>query len=225
MALAKTTQDHEEIQKWAEARGGKPAVVAATESDKQTGILRLMFPNAPQHNDGALEEISWDEFFEKFDESGLQLIYQEETADHQISDFNKLTYPDPESPEGKKLLAKSADKKTAGKKTAGKKSVGKKTAVKKSPAKKTASTKATGTTAAKKSPAKVTAKTPATKAPAKTAAAKGTAAKPVPAKKAPAKKSAGKKATTKSASKKSSPTTPARNYPKPEHGGGNSQVF
>ncbi|MGI4827919.1 MAG: hypothetical protein ACRYFU_06990 [Janthinobacterium lividum] len=136
MALAKTTQDHDEIRKWAEARGGKPAVVAATETENTTGILRLMFPNAPNHNDDALEEISWEEFFEKFDESGLELTYQEKTADGQISDFNKLTYPDPDSPEGKKLLAKSAKKKSTAK-TAEKKAPAKKTAEKKAPAEKT----------------------------------------------------------------------------------------
>ena len=186
MPLAKNTTDHDEIRKWAEARGGKPAVVAATETDQATGILRIMFPDAPNHNDDALEEIGWDEFFEKFDESGLQLIYQEETADHQISDFNKLTYPDPDSPEGKKLLAKSAKKKSSAKKSTG--------------------TKSTAKTAAKKTPSK------------KTAAKKSE-------EKTPAKKSAAKKSANKSASKKSSPSTPARNYPKPEHGGGNSQVF
>ena len=183
MALAKTTKDHDEIRKWAEARGGKPGVVASTETEKTTGILRLMFPNAPHHNDGALEEISWEEFFEKFDDSGLELTYQEKTADGQISDFNKLTYPDPESPEGKKLLAKSARKKTSAKKTAGAKSTGKTAAEQPAPAKKSA------------------------------------------AEKAPAKKTAAKKTGNKSASKKSSSSTPARNYPKPEHGGGNSQVY
>ena len=185
MPLAKTTQDHDEIRKWAEQRGGKPAVVASTETETTTGILRLMFPDAPHHNDDALEEVSWEEFFEKFDESGLQLTYQEETADHQISDFNKLTYPDPESAEGKKLLAKSAKK----------------------GAKTSAATKSASKTAAKKVPAKKTAE------------------KKTAAKKSPAKKSAAKKTANKSASKKSSPSTPARNYPKPEHGGGNSQVF
>ena len=55
MALAKTTQDHDEIQQWAEARGAKPAVVSATEEDNSTGIIRLMFPDAPNHNDGSLE--------------------------------------------------------------------------------------------------------------------------------------------------------------------------
>ena len=195
MALAKTTKDHDEIRRWAEARGGKPAVVAATEGETQTGILRIMFPNAPNHNDGALEEIGWDEFFEKFDRSGLELTYQEKTAGGQLSDFNKLTYPEPKSTQGKALLRKTATKKSSAKKSA---------------AKKSASTKA---------PAKVAAK----KVAAKKSPAKATAKK-TPAKKTPAKKTAAKKTANKSASKKSSPSTPARNYPKPEHGG-NSQVF
>lgn len=175
MALAKTTQDHDEIRKWAEARGGKPAVVSATEGKDETGIIRLMFPNAPHHNDGALEEIGWDEWFEKFDESGLELTYQEKTADGKQSDFNKLTYPDPESAKGKALLKKSAGKKSAGK------------------------------SAAAKKPAE-------------------TAAKKTAAKKTVAKKTAAKKSAAKSASRKSSPATPARNYPKPDHGGP-TQVF
>ncbi len=140
MALAKTTQDHDEIRKWAEARGGKPAVVSATEGKDETGIIRLMFPNAPNHNDDALEEIGWDEWFEKFDESGLELTYQEKTADGQTSDFNKLTYPDVDSPKGKALLKKSAGKKSA--KSASAKTPAKSTAeaaAKKAPAKKSAS--------------------------------------------------------------------------------------
>ncbi len=212
MALAKTTKDHDEIRKWAEARGGKPAVVAATEGENETGIIRLMFPNAPNHNDDALEEISWDEFFEKFDSSGLELTYQEKTAGGQISDFNKLTYPDPESPAGKALLKKSAGKKTSAKKSASKKSAGVKAAAK-APAKKSAAKETS-----QKSAAKTAAKT-ATKT-----SAKKVAAKKSPANKTAAKKSASKKTATKSASKKSSPATPARNYPKPE-GNGPTQVF
>ncbi len=208
MALAKTTQDHEEIRQWAEARGGKPAVVAATESKDQTGIIRLMFPNAPNHNDDALEEIAWDEWFEKFDESGLQLTYQEKTADGQKSDFNKLTYPDPESAEGKALLKRTAAKKGA--KSSAKKSAGTKSAGTKAVGKKSAGKKAEGAAPAKKSAGKT--------------AAKKSVAKKVAAKKTAAKKSSGKKTSGKSASKKTSPATPARNYPKPESGG-SGQVF
>lgn len=89
-AQAKVTTDHDEIRKWAEARGGRPAVVRSTHSKAGTGIIRLEFPGAPNARDEALEAISWDEFFEKFDESKLALLYQDETAEGERSNFNKL---------------------------------------------------------------------------------------------------------------------------------------
>ncbi len=90
MAQAKITTDHDQIRKWAEARGGRPAAVRSTHSKEGTGIIRIEFPNAPNSKDDNLEEISWDEFFEKFDESKLALLHQEETASGQRSNFNKL---------------------------------------------------------------------------------------------------------------------------------------
>ena len=115
MALSKTTQDHDEIKKWAEARDAKPAVVKSTEgkgdSADETGIIRLMFPKAPHHNDGALEEIDWNEWFEKFDASGLELTYQDETADGKQSNFNKLTYPEVGSKGAKHNQKAAADAK------------------------------------------------------------------------------------------------------------------
>ena len=48
------------------------------------------FPDAPNAKDAALEEITWEEFFEKLDEADLALVYQEETASGQKSNFNKL---------------------------------------------------------------------------------------------------------------------------------------
>lgn len=96
MALSKNTRDHEEIRKWAEARGAVPAEVNGTEKSNQTGILRFEFPDAPHHNDSKLKEISWEDFFEKFDENDLELVYQEKTADGQKSNFNKLVHPEHE---------------------------------------------------------------------------------------------------------------------------------
>ena len=61
-----------------------------SECNNHVGIIRIEFPEAPNAKDDALEEISWDEFFEKFDESELALLYQEETASGQRSNFNKL---------------------------------------------------------------------------------------------------------------------------------------
>src|SRR5437868_7800683 len=85
---SKVTTDHEEIRQWAEKRGGKPAAVAATESGDDPGILRIDFPG--YSGAGSLEEISWDDWFRKFDESNLAFLYQESTAGGQASNFNKL---------------------------------------------------------------------------------------------------------------------------------------
>jgi hypothetical protein len=43
-----------------------------------SGILRIDFPG--YSGSGSLEEISWEEFFEKFDREKLALIYQDTTA-------------------------------------------------------------------------------------------------------------------------------------------------
>src|SRR5919199_4695808 len=86
--LSKTTQDHEEIRRWAEERGGKPSHVKSTESGDDIGIIRIDFPG--YSGEGSLEEITWEEFFEKFDNNNLALIYQEETAEGERSNFNKI---------------------------------------------------------------------------------------------------------------------------------------
>lgn len=193
-----TTQDHDFIREWAEKRGGKPAEVASTEQPDQPGILRLEFPGAPNANDDALKEIEWDEFFEKFDRSGLEFLYQEETAEGELSNFNKLIYPEPDSAAGEKLLKKTAGKKGSAKKSTAKKGAtvkasGKKVAAKTVAAKKTSSAKKTAP--AKKSAAKKAAakKTVAKKAPGKKVAAKKIAVKASAAKKTGAKKTAAKK--------------------------------
>ena len=93
MALSKTTQDHDIIRKWAEKRGAQPAEVAGTHKGNEPGILRFCFPKAKNHNDSNLKEISWDDFFEKFDENNLELVYQEKTAEGAESNFNKLIHP------------------------------------------------------------------------------------------------------------------------------------
>ena len=89
--MAKTTTDHDEIRRWAESHGGKPAVVRSTHDEggsknRKTGVglLRLMFPKARQSDHGELEEIDWNEFFQQFEDSKLALLYEEG------SNFNKL---------------------------------------------------------------------------------------------------------------------------------------
>jgi len=50
-------------------------------------MLRIDFPDGPEPS---LQEISWDEWFEKFDDNNLALVYQEKTSGGKASRFNKL---------------------------------------------------------------------------------------------------------------------------------------
>ena len=84
---SKTTTDHEEIRRWAEERNGHPATVKRT-AKGGAGILRIDFPG--YSGEESLKEISWDEFFEKFDDSNLAFIYQDKTASGRISRFGKF---------------------------------------------------------------------------------------------------------------------------------------
>jgi anaerobic selenocysteine-containing dehydrogenase len=79
---SKTTTDHEEIRRWVEERGGHPARVEGT------NLLRIDYPGFS--GEQRLEEISWDEFFEIFDENNLKFLYQENTKDGGKSRFSKL---------------------------------------------------------------------------------------------------------------------------------------
>ncbi len=82
--MAETTTDHDAIRQWAESKGGKPAAVDRTHSDKDVGLIRIMFPDAPNSHHDNLVEITWEEFFEEFDAKDLALLYDEKSL------FNKL---------------------------------------------------------------------------------------------------------------------------------------
>ncbi len=87
-ASSRALTDHDEIRRWAEDRGAKPACVRGTGDSGDTGMIRLDFPG--YSGEGKLAEISWDDWFDKFDESGLALLVQERTARGETSNFNKL---------------------------------------------------------------------------------------------------------------------------------------
>jgi hypothetical protein len=155
-SLSKTTKDHEEIRKWAEERGGKPAHVKKTGSAEDIGILRIDFPG--YSGEGTLEPITWEEFFDKFDERNLALLYQEETAGGERSNFNKFVSSETAEKAGSggggsrkraAKTAKQATKKSAAKSSA-KKAASKSPARKKAPAKKAPAKKATKKAAAKR---------------------------------------------------------------------------
>jgi hypothetical protein len=87
-ASSRTLTDHDEIRQWAEERDAKPARVEGTGNGDDIGMIRLDFPG--YSGEGSLEEISWDEWFDKFDERNLVLLVQDETASGEQSNFNKL---------------------------------------------------------------------------------------------------------------------------------------
>jgi hypothetical protein len=87
-AKAVATTDHDEIRRWAEERGVRPACVRGTGSDDDIGMIRLDFPGFS--GEESLEKISWDDWFQSFDEDGLALLHQEKTPGGQNSNFNKL---------------------------------------------------------------------------------------------------------------------------------------
>lgn len=87
---SKTTRNHDEIRRWAQEHGAVPCEVMGTERNGDAGVLRFEFNNAPNRNDRNLKEISWDEFFTKFDQNNLQLLYQDHSNGDAKSNFNKI---------------------------------------------------------------------------------------------------------------------------------------
>lgn len=93
MSAAKSTTDHDVIRRWTEERGGHPARVRGTGGEDDVGMIRIDFPG--YSGEDSLEEISWDQFFDKFDQSNLALLYQdEEVREGEPSRFNKLVSRD-----------------------------------------------------------------------------------------------------------------------------------
>ncbi len=85
----KMTTDHDTIRKWAEARQGRPATVIGTkEKGEEAGILRIDFPGFSDTD--TLREITWEDFFDKFDKEKLVFLYQEETSEGETSTFGKF---------------------------------------------------------------------------------------------------------------------------------------
>lgn len=87
-AESKVTTNHDEIRKWVEQRGGRPARVKNTDGGDSGGILRIDYPGFS--GEDTLEPILWDEFFEAFESNNLAFLYQDKTKDGAESRFSKL---------------------------------------------------------------------------------------------------------------------------------------
>ncbi len=79
---SKETTNHGEIQRWAEAHGGQPAVIDHPHARADKRGIRIDFPGK---RDDAIKDIthpvSWDEFFRVFEEQQLLLAYDDDPTD------------------------------------------------------------------------------------------------------------------------------------------------
>ena len=72
---SKTTDNHITIKKWVEDRNGKPSLMDGIVPEKGGDeMLRIDFMDG---SDGPLHHISWDKFFEIFENTNLLFLYQE----------------------------------------------------------------------------------------------------------------------------------------------------
>ena len=83
------TTNHEVIKQWAQERGGVPAAVAGTEHGKSLGVPRFDFGG----DDENLRHVSWQEWFDTFDERELNFLYQQQRSDGRQSNFFRLENP------------------------------------------------------------------------------------------------------------------------------------
>jgi hypothetical protein len=85
-----TTNDHDEIRRWVEAHDGTPATVGG--DGDEVAVLRIDFPGGAGSD--RLRHITWDEWFEKFDEEDLSFLYQQQKASGEDSTFFRLVRND-----------------------------------------------------------------------------------------------------------------------------------
>ena len=81
--MARTTTDHEEIRRWAESGGGRPAAVRRTHGTKGFG-LRILFSTVPHGEHDTYTDIPWEEFFREFELARLALTYEPDSDEGRL---------------------------------------------------------------------------------------------------------------------------------------------
>lgn len=88
----RATTDHRQIRAWADERQATPATVRGTGEDGP-GVLTLdLLGHGADEED--LEHLDWDTWLDKFEESKLAFLHQEEKASGEPSTFFKLVSRD-----------------------------------------------------------------------------------------------------------------------------------
>lgn len=89
------TRSREVVEDWARRRNAEPA--AATRGDDgRARVLRFDFQGGPDKGGRELEHISWDEWWQTFEDRGLVFVYQEKKSDGNDSNFFILDSPNRE---------------------------------------------------------------------------------------------------------------------------------
>lgn len=83
-----TTIDHDEIKEWAETRKARPVQVIRYRDETVPERVRFRFPEDKYPDE---EDLSWDEFFEIFDHSRLEFVF-EDIADEAVEDRNTYQF-------------------------------------------------------------------------------------------------------------------------------------
>lgn len=84
------TRNPEVIKHWAEERKGVPATVLGTEHGDHLGVLRFNFPG---YGGQKLQEVSWDQWIETFQDRKLVFLFQEHKKNGDMSNFFRLDNP------------------------------------------------------------------------------------------------------------------------------------
>ncbi|MDG5815366.1 hypothetical protein QA601_09765 [Chitinispirillales bacterium ANBcel5] len=78
---SKITSNHRFIKKWVEERGGFPVLVPdELIAKEESGVIRILFPEDSDKE--KYEPISWDKFFEKFDQAHLAFLCEKNSDGH-----------------------------------------------------------------------------------------------------------------------------------------------
>jgi hypothetical protein len=85
------TRSHDVILDWAQQRNAIPATVPGTEHGNELGVLRFDVPNWGSKR--ALEHVTWDQWFQTFDDRQLVMIFQEHMENGRQSNFFHFNSP------------------------------------------------------------------------------------------------------------------------------------
>ncbi len=82
-AEGKLTTNRNVIKKWAQARHGWPALIRRATSAGFEMVLSIVFPDSSSSE--IARKLTWDEFFDQFEQQHLVFVYQEKDQNQRLS--------------------------------------------------------------------------------------------------------------------------------------------